>query len=103
MSGQYFEVGEEVVVSSVRFPQLNGGATILEIKPPSIVSRHNPHCSDGLRIPPTNQIIYWLSVSVASFECAGWAEQPALRKKHKPSDESFSELMVNYEAGKVSP
>jgi len=78
MTQPYFSVGEEVVLVSKESPELNGEYVI-----ESIITdwEFDPgYDLEGITLdegPGTN--VHWA--------------QEALRKKHKPSDKSFSELM----------
>ena len=89
MSNPYFSVGEEVILVSVDYPELNGDYIILDVMPPTgnIIRGR-----DGLMYRHNN-----LDYSIGEGGRNGldhWA-QSALRKKHKPSTDSFTEMMSN--------
>ena len=87
----YFNVGEEVILCSEAAPNLNGEYVVLDF-----VHTFNAVC------PVTKKFYagfsYRLSVSVDG--CFWWNET-ALRKKHKPSDQSFKELIKSTRELKV--
>jgi len=97
MNEPYFQVGEEVLIQCETSPQDNGDATVLSVLPPSSVEIKNP-MSSGDFIDPHNQNIYWMDKSYVEPEgWSGWYFQSTLRKKHKPSTKSFSQLITNIE------
>lgn len=76
-----FEVGEEVILVSVSCPELNGEATVLSVKYCEYINNRTENKEEG----------YLYELTIES-RYSGWMES-ALRKKHKPSDMSFHELM----------
>jgi hypothetical protein len=100
-----FEVGEEVILCSKKSPELNGNAVVIMVIRDKDIFRC-PHCSKLCRAREWNDLGYYLDIksSHVSFKCCTpWAES-ALRKKHKPSDSSFDELMndINSKCGEKS-
>ena len=99
MDKPYFEVGEEVVLVSKYNPECNGDYIVCGIANHAQVEATLPDFGFiGVQI----RHFYDLGFSREITSKKGYAMdspyfgQPALRKKHKPSDESFSELMNNY-------
>jgi hypothetical protein len=82
MREAYFDVGEEVILQSRGFPELNGNATVI-----SKVYGVRRSSFDGIS---RKGWAYYLDV-VGPNE-APWREA-SLRKKHKPSEFSFEELI----------
>ncbi len=90
---QLFEIGEQVIADFKNYPENNGEYTILEVLTPEQMKEEFREYSilqsiyyrlDGLTIVgPRNGTI------------CNAAGQSALRKKHKPSELSFTELMTN--------
>lgn len=73
-----FSVGEEVLLQSVRYPELNGECTVLDVR------------------NSTDNKTFGYKLTIAAPEPTnGWWIQSALRKKHKPSDHSFDSLMAD--------
>lgn len=100
MSGQYFEIGEEIILASENRPELNGEYIIKDVMPPN---RINYICTVTGSLMRANTDFFCYALDGLVFECrktknpsAFW-HQSALRKKHKPSEESFSEIMSNLE------
>lgn len=75
MSNPYFEIGEEVILASEMLPQFNGEY---------IVSDRRACNNIGYE--------YWLENDPVNGK--PWYET-LLRKKHKPNNESFSQLITN--------
>lgn len=94
MSNPYFSIGEEATIVSKRFPENNGDTTILEMIPPR--TEINPRSGMRFKHHDCEEIRYWTDTSKVTAACNGWVLESSLRKKHKPSDESFSEIMANY-------
>ena len=95
MSQPYFRVGEQVILVSKDSPQLNGEHIVEDILRKGIQS--NPF-DGGAMVDVTSAFSYKLEGIEPSDTLygTGYFVQETLRKKHKPSDESFSELMTNY-------
>lgn len=74
-----FRVGEEVVLQSINYPELNGNA---------IVQKVDSGYEEGSKKP-----CYGYVLNIGNPLYPGWAES-ALRKKHKPSDHSFDSLIA---------
>jgi len=95
---QYFEIGEEVVLVSEMDSSLNGEYVITDIDPPHDKDYMCPYT--GTFMEPTRSYGYKLDelifVSKITGDSICWFDQSALRKKHKPSDESFGEIMNSY-------
>ena len=93
MEGAYFKVGEEVILESKSLPECNGEYTVLEVFPKGHVLKEAEgtvyYCPDiGYAIgalPPAKFFDAW--------------DQSSLRKKHPPSEESFSEMMGKLKDG----
>ena len=81
MSNPYFEIGEEIILQTNLYPELNGEHTITDY---SFELFDDESGGTGLRHG------YELS-------CGDWFDQSCLRKKHKGSEdnESFSQLITN--------
>lgn len=94
----WFEVGEEVLLQSKSFPQYNGEYTIIKIVSPG-ESIDDRLCNRKNRYKGTD-VSYILSQPHANTEDFDFPVEifwcpTALRKKHKPSDESFKSMMQN--------
>ena len=84
MTNPLFSVGEVVILQSVSWPECNGDATVLEHVPSGKMSssgKLNTHGVDGYRL------------DVIASNGNPWWNQSALRKKHQPGEQSFTELM----------
>lgn len=100
MTQPYFSIGEEVILISIDNPRLNGEYTIERYMPPQpcinpLTGRLNTSTNHAYKlhgIEPED-----------TTKGSGYFRQSSLRKKHRPSDESFSELMANYRTVKVRP
>lgn len=97
MNKPYFEVGEEVMLASRIRPDLNGEYTVSEVLKRGIQTITS---DDGGKheIEIVSQYAYFLS-ELGRYVRDGFlsaCKQESLRKNHKPSDESFSEIMANY-------
>lgn len=96
MSRPLFSVGEEVILQSVDYPEFNG-EYIVET---AFLPRTNKQVVDGCAY--TNAHIGYFLMGLYHEKGgqkgvrSSW-RQSALRKKHKPSTKSFSELMANPE------
>ena len=79
MKKPLFSVGEEVILRSEAYPEYNGDAVVLDIR---------FDYDDGL---PG----YLLTIPCPKDEEGDdlWWDEPALRKKYKPSELSFQELV----------
>lgn len=85
-----FQVGEEVVLQSKTHPELNGECTVMQVQ----------KNGDKYLNPDKNRIVtaiyryghfsYFTSIRNPNGE--PWA-QCALRKKHKPSDQSLEDII----------
>jgi len=96
MTDFYFEVGEEVILQSNMFPNLNGNAFVLKkIKPKAIYTCL--HCGKTNGLKDIGMSGYMLNIPVSNDCCTAWGES-ALRKKHKPG-ESFEFLMQSIKSG----
>lgn len=84
-----FEVGEEVILQSKSFPQYNGETTVV-----SVEYRSGLCVTTGKLLSPN----YLYTLGVKSVEVDVWDES-ALRKKHPPSEHSFTELMEKLKSG----
>lgn len=97
MTKPLFEVGEEVILQSKVRPELNGEATVLGVYTDTLLAKKR---LNELNPPDVNFIgeltgaRYELTITNirSTGVIAFWAES-ALRKKHKPSDKSFGELI----------
>lgn len=90
-----FEVGEEVILCSKTFPELNGEAVVLMLVKAGAAKFNCPHCGRDLSSKRVKGKTYYLSIPSKNEDygcCAPWAES-ALRKKHKGSDFSFNQIM----------
>jgi hypothetical protein len=83
----YFKVGEECILQSVRFPELNGECVVNEVLAPKV---RTFHLANGETII-TNRCAY--RTTIENPNDWAWAE-PSLRKKHKPSTESLSTMIA---------
>ena len=95
MTQPYFNVGETVILQSVDDPHLSGEHAIEHCL--AIGAHANPY-KDGFTVTITESYGYKLfGIDHGdTISGSGYYRQSALRKKHKPSDESFSEIMTNY-------
>ena len=90
-----FEVGEEVILCSKAFPELNGDSVVLMSVKAGIAKFNCPHCGVDLSGKILRGMSYYLDVPSRNEShgcCAPWSES-ALRKKHKGSDFSFDQIM----------
>jgi hypothetical protein len=93
MSQPYFAVGEEVILVSKSHPECNGEHTVARI----FIQGDEYKSTSGKPWQNTSDTIgYWLESDDIERRNNGklWS-QSALRKKHPPSTESFTELMSN--------
>ena len=90
-----FEVGEEVILVSKKYPELNGDAVVIKIV--SNETSRCPHCENLIQYDVENG--YHLSIKSKTDCCTTWHES-ALRKKHKGSDFSFDEMMKEIKSKK---
>jgi len=102
MSNPYFSVGEEVILRSKYYPQYDGEYIVSEVIPFADAKRlsyekgmnfrdfpESYHYSlDGLSCDVTNN-------TDDSTKTWHYWSQRSLRKKHKPSTDSFTEMMGN--------
>lgn len=89
---QLFEVGEHIILDSQSHPEYNGEYVI-----ETIVTEANPHTCrfTANKMHPDIDFAYVLDVPMLSktTEREVLWKQSALRKKHRPSELSFSQLM----------
>lgn len=83
-----FEVGEEVIICHARSVHNGKTATIESVK----YSKDTPHSEDRSKICKPGYI-YKTDV-MSEWNSDLWTET-SLRKKHKPSDMSFTDLMTS--------
>ena len=86
MKDSKFEVGEEVILQSESFPEFNGEYTITDKNyiVRAYLTRISEFAEDTYR--------YSLA-GLKVEESTTWWLESSLRKKHKPSNYSFKELM----------
>lgn len=96
MNEPYFQVGEEVILVSKSVPELNGEYVVEHALPHG--NWPNPYPSEFKRINVTEGAGYKLmGIEASETIPTGYFKQSALRKKHKPSSQSFSNLITNIE------
>lgn len=78
-----FEVGEEVILQSISAPELNGDTVVLDVRYCVYRNWSTKELEEGY--------LYQLGIKGHND---GWMES-SLRKKHKPSDMSFTDLMTS--------
>ncbi len=83
----YFKVGEECILQSALHPHLNGDCVVLKVGEKK--DRKTKIVGGGQEI--RNDYAYTLTIKTPSGNT--WAES-ALRKKHKPSNESLSSMIA---------
>jgi hypothetical protein len=83
----YFKVGEEVILQSTLYPELNGDCIVTEVLEPR---PRLSHFRSGIT-KVTSQYVYYTTISNSNNW--PWAES-TLRKKHKPSTESLSSMIA---------
>ncbi len=93
MNEPYFQVGEEVILVSVKHPHVNGDYVVEDILPPN--QTVDPYNSNHL-ITKDGTAGYKLE-GLDDVGNSVWWTQNSLRKKHKPSTQSFSNLITNIE------
>lgn len=96
MSAPYFQVGEEVIVISKRMPEFNGDHTIDKVFEKGV---HRLFIGGEFILLEVMGACGYVLSDIGLHEHKGSVTifaQSTLRKKHKPSDESFSELITNY-------
>lgn len=98
---QLFSVGEEVILCSQERPKFNGEYVVECVAPDGEYVKCRL-TGDFIRSDEGGGYGYLLTPSIPDFEGNEilW-DQTALRKKHKPSTESFSEMMRNLNTIKV--
>ena len=79
-----FSVGEVVILQSVNWPECNGDATVMEHVANGDLSAYG-------KINRSGYYAYRLDVIASNGN--PWWRQSALRKKHQPGEQSFTELM----------
>lgn len=85
MSRPLFAVGEEVILQSVNYPEANGDYVIIEA--------FYGQALDSVTRELETAFFYMLDTD--AYKKGEWWHQESLRKKHKPTDESFDEMMNN--------
>lgn len=99
MTNPYFSVGEQVLLVSKYNPEYNGDYTVIDIISRS--ERNMKAEKSGFVFSSDSDCPYSYDLGFSRplrNDCGEWRYfgQAALRKKHRPADESFSELMTNY-------
>lgn len=93
MRKSYFHVGEEVILQSVDRPDLNGEYTVRQV----LVGRETYICrATGKKVRTYPEGFYYILEEVIPLTHDGFEinwDESALRKKHKPSDDSFEQMM----------
>lgn len=95
MSQPKFKIGEEVILQSNNYPELNGLCTVLSVSP-----------FDGLTRGRNGTYVKGEAFSyLTTIECPSGLQwnQIALRKKPKLSDDDFSSLMDKLKTGNLTP
>ena len=82
----YFKVGEECILQSESYPELNGQCVVEAIYGPRLARVNYP---DGRSIV---KLGFGYTTSIKNPRGLTWDES-ALRKKHKPSTESLSTMI----------
>jgi hypothetical protein len=90
----YFKVGEECILQSERYPELNGDCIVLKVLDKKPIKGH--FAGGVTKIIST----YSYLVTIESPNGFLWLEC-ALRKKHKPSTESLSTMIEELNKVKV--
>lgn len=89
---QLFEVGEVVIADFKYYPQNNGEYTILEVLTQEQVKAEFP------KFNILSDVYYRLEglaiIGPKNGDICDAAGQPALRKKHQPSSQSFKDMMT---------
>ena len=85
MRDAYFSVGEEVILKSISCPHLNGPAVVLER---SASGKRKVHFENGSLLSS----LWGYRLDIDSPGGLRWNES-ALRKKHKPSEFTFEQLI----------
>lgn len=107
MNNPIYQIGEEVILQSPRYPQYNGEYTITEIisgmemfKKYGVLT--NLNFSDifyqlgGLSV----ELIRSISNASTGLKC-DHVHQNSLRKKHKPSEDSFDTMISKLKIGET--
>lgn len=100
MSNPYFSVDEEVIVQSNNYPEVNGDNVVLEV----ITAKEFKSLTleQGNNVDAVGNYYYRLDIEfnttyavsgMESGRTASHMAESALRKKHKPSEKSFAEIM----------
>ena len=82
MREAYFEVGEEVILKSENHPECNGDALVIERNPGTYIDD----------VSGCRESTWGYKLSIESPTGNRW-NQSALRKKHKPSEFTFEQLI----------
>ena len=90
----YFKVGEECILQSKNYPELNGDCTVLRVLEDTPRITHFKGKASAI----TSGYAY--ITSIESHRGCPWDES-ALRKKHKPSTESLSTMIEEINKVKV--
>jgi hypothetical protein len=90
----YFKVGEEVILQSGYYPELNGECVVTKILEPKV---RIGHLANGETII-SNGCAY--RTTIENPNNWAWAET-SLRKKHKPSTKSLSTMIEELNKVKV--
>jgi hypothetical protein len=83
----YFKVGEEVILQSTLYPELNGDCIVTDAleSTPRVC-----HFANGINEISSGRAYY---TTISNSNNWPWSES-ALRKKHKPSTESLSSMIA---------
>ena len=87
MKSPLFEIGENVILQSRSFPEYNGEEIIIDIR------RSNDNKALTLNGIIDTGTPWGYKLNIQHPLC-GWWSEVALRKKHKPSEDSY-ESMIN--------
>ena len=90
----YFKVGEECILQSSLYPELNGDCIVTEVLEPKI---RTLSLGNGKTVR-VNQCAY--RTTIENEKSWAWAES-SLRKKHKPSTKSLSTMIEELNKVKV--
>lgn len=80
-----FKVGEEVILQSDNYPEVNGECVVLSVEPFSGTTR-------GRNGTTVKGEAFSYRTTIEAPSGLPW-NQIALRKKHKPSDQSFDQII----------
>jgi len=91
-----YKVGEEIILVSKNWPAYNGEYVVEVVHKDGDITPKTPPTI----IDTDGGYSYYLGFNVPDNSYTHWCEQ-SLRKKHKPSDDSFEDMMNKLKIGET--